>query len=302
MKLLAAFASLTALLVVGCGGSGAPPRPDLVFVSTKDRVYAIYAMNADGKRQQRFLGEHLPSSASPSNLLFETEPAFSPDGKRVAFASNRSGRFEIYVATRGEIAPRRLTSHPGGATEPAWSPDGRAIAFIGYQPGFLYVVPAAGGKAHRLVADNANASDPAWSPDGASLAFARRTPGTAVTEIWVVHADGRGLRRVTSLGATASSPTWSPDGKRIAFADNIRGRNDLYVIGADGSGVRRLTDSPAEDIQPAWSPDGALIAFSRDGAIITTTPSGATHALTNPKHNDSNPVWNPAPESSTGSK
>lgn len=293
-RLLALAASTAALaLVAGCGGGG-KPRPDLVFVSSRDGVYALYAMNADGSRQTRFSSAELPSSATPKQLFFETDPAWSPDGRRVAFASNRSGQFQIYVAAADGSGARPVTSLAGGATEPAWSPDGRWIVFVRFQPGGLYLVPAAGGAPRRLGIYDASESSPTWSRTG-WIAYARRAPATTTSEIWIERPDGSGRRQVTRLNAGAASPSWSPNGRRIAFVDDKRGQYEVYVVDRDGANLRRLTSTTSDDVQPAWSPDAKLIAFSRDGAVATVDLGGRVSTLTSSKNNDSNPAWNPIP-------
>ncbi len=294
LPLAAIVSCAVALGAAGCDRGG-KPRPDLLFVSTRDGVYALYEMDADGRRQRRFSSEPLPAATAANGLFYETDPSWSPDGTRVAFASNRSGRSEIYVAPANGGSPRRLTSELGGASRPSWSRRG-TIAYVRSEPGSIYVVPARGGAGRRLGRDHAQRGDPAWSPDGRLLAFARRAPGGPITEIWVMRADGSAARRVTSLGAVAASPSWSPDGRRIAFTANRAGNFDLYVVGVDGRGVRRLTKSPSDDLEPAWSPDGRFIAFSREGAIYTLELSGREHRLTSGHDNDSSPAWNPVPQ------
>lgn len=290
---VAVLVASMAFLVAGCGG-GSKPRPDLLFVSTRDGVYAIYAMDADGSRQQRFSTDPLPKkTTAPSALLYEVDPAWSPDGRQVAFASDRSGRYEVYVTPAAGGPARRLTSETGGATQPAWSPDGKKIAFVRFQPGALYVVPVAGGAAQRLSDDQGDQSYPTWSTDGKQIAFVRRTPGTSVKEIWVMNADGTGTRQVTHLEASIISPSWAPSGTRLAFSSNARGQYEIYAIDLDGKGLHRLTEGTADDTGSAWSPDAKLIAFSRDGSIDTVDFAGKVTQLTDAKNNDSSPAWKP---------
>jgi Tol biopolymer transport system component len=277
----------------GCGSSK-PPRPDMVFVSSRSGSYAIYAMNADGGRQRRLShGGPSGTSSSPADLFFQIQPAWSPDGTSIAFSSKRTGTSQIYVMRADGTGSKPLTSVKPGASQPSWSPDGKQVAFVENDPGFVYVMRADGTGIHSLGANVANESDPAWSPDGSRLAVVRRTPGTDVTELWTARPDGAGLRQVTKLGAAVASPTWSPDGRRIAFASNLRHRFDIYVVNADGSGLRRLTTSTSDDVEPNWSPDGKLIVFSRDGAIATVDLARTVTELTSSKHNDSSPDWKP---------
>ncbi|MGZ4381229.1 MAG: hypothetical protein ACXVZ2_04505 [Gaiellaceae bacterium] len=288
---LALASACLATVLAGCGGS-AKPRPDLAFVSTRSGVYAVYVMNNDGSRQRRLT--KVPSAASsPENLFYQVDPAWSPDGKQIAFASTRSGISAIWVMNADGSGAKLLSSGPHGASHPSWSPDGKQIVFGGANHTGLYVMDADGSHVHRLGRDSAKVAFPAWSPKGSLIAFSRTAPNTPITELWVVHPDGKGLRRVTSLASTVSSPSWAPDGKQLAFAAPVRGQYEIYKTNLDGSGLKRLTASAAEDIDPAWSPDGKLIAFSRDGAIDTVDLAFTVHALTNGKGNDSSPAWKP---------
>ena len=281
-----------ATLAAGCGGS-AKPRPDLLFVSTRSGPYAIYAMNNDGGRQRRLTRKAPKTAASPEDLFFQVDPAWSPDGRSIAFASSRSGVSAIYVMNADGSGTRLLGGPPTGAVHPSWSPDGKQLVAGGANHKGLYLMDTDGSHLRRIGNDSARVADPAWSPKGDLIAFARTEPNTPITELWVIRPDGTGLRRVTSLASTVSSPSWAPDGKRLAFAAPVRGQYEIYKTNLDGSGLKRLTASAAEDIDPAWSPDGKVIAFSRDGAIETVDLAFAVHALTNGKQNDSSPAWKP---------
>lgn len=288
------LATCLSLALSGCGND-APPRPDLVFVSTRDGDYALFAMDADGSRETRLT----PARGSDEEraLYFQIEPAWSPDGRTIAFASRRGVSFDLYAMRADGTGTRRLTSTKENDGHPSWSPDGRRIAFQRGDPSHLYLMEADGSGQRRLTDDVAPEAQPAWSPDGRWIAYVRRTPGTSIRELWLVRPDGSGRRRLTRLGAVVDGPAWSPDGRTIAFASNVRAsRFDVYVIGVDGKGLRRLTASSEGAFEPAWSPDGRLLAFSQDGAIVVRPlVGGETSRLTDPDDNDSSPVWNPIP-------
>ena len=297
--LVAAFAAGVATLLSACGGSG-DPRPDLLLVSTRDGDYAIYALDADGSRQER-LSEAEVDASSARGLFFQTDPAWSPDGRSIAFASKRAGSFDIYVMGADGTGVRRLTSGREDDGHPAWSPDGRRIGFDRGESGDHYVVSRDGRGGRALSDDPAPETEPAWSPDGRSIAYVRRTPGTEVRELWLMRPDGTGQRRLTSLRATSISPAWSPEGTRIAFASNaVEGLYDIFTLTLGKKDARRLTLTGPDAFDPAWSPDGSRIAFSRGGSILTVDLEGNVEELTDPDNNDSSPAWNPRPPSSAG--
>lgn len=290
-----ALAAAGAVLLAGCGGDG-PPRPDLVFVSTRDGDYALYAMNADGSRQTRISDEQADTSTTGA-VFFQVEPAFSPDGRLVAYSGRRAGSFDLYLVGVDGTGDRRVTTTPDDDRRPTFSPDGGSLAFSRGDSADLWVVRVDGSGARRVTRDAAEETEPAWSPDGSLIAFVRRSPGSDVREIWVVRPDGTGLRRVTSLGAGSYTPAWSPDGRRIAFTSNARDSHfEIYVVGADGRGLRRVTRSADDAFDPAWSRDGRSLAFSRGGAIVVASVDGSEEdVLTDGGSNDSSPVWNPRP-------
>ena len=295
-SILGVGAAACLLLVGGCGGSG-PPGNEIVFVSTRDGDYAVYGMNADGADQGRLTSERGDTS-TPAGTAFQVDPAFSPDGSKIAFASARAGSLDIYVMDADGSNTRRLTTTDGNQAQPTWSPDGSMIAYQSDQDAdHIYVMTAKGSGARRLTNDLAPEIEPAWSPDGRWIAYSRRLPGTQIRELWLVHPDGSERRRLTTRDEAAYGPAWSPDGQTIAFASRRgRSRFEIYTIGVDGKGLRRVTFSTEDAFEPAWSSDGKTLAFSRGGSILTIDRSSAQpKVLTEPDDNDSSPDWNPRP-------
>jgi Tol biopolymer transport system component len=295
---LVAILALGLALVLSSCGDGGKPRPDLAFVSTRDGDYAIFEMNADGGRQNR-LTETDVDTVSPRGLFFQIDPAWSPDGRSLAFASKRSGSFDIYVMRADGSGTRPLTATADDDLHPTWSPDGKWIAFE--RDRRIYAIQPSGGGLHVISRGFPGDTDPAWSPGGTWIAFVRRVAGGPVREIWMMRSDGREAHRVTALHGSSINPAWSPNGKRVVFASNIVGSlYDLYVASVRDGRVRRLTREGPDAFEPAWSPDGATIAFAQDGAITTTDLSGHIERLTDTKNNDSSPAWNPRPAPSGG--
>ena len=184
---------------------------------------------------------------------------WSPDGRTIAFTSNRGGSSGIYVMNPDGSGQLRLTPLPGDVVL-AWSPDWRKIAFVSDRDGNgeVYVMNADGSGRRMLTRNALRDGSPAWSSDGRTIAFERgRRPSPKASkyhyrsEVYVMNADGSGQRRL----AFGAHPLWSPDGRQIAFFSLRDGNRELYVRNADGSGQRNLSHNPgAHDDLLAWSP------------------------------------------------
>ena len=289
----------TALLLAACGGSD-KAEPDLVFVSTRDGDYAIYAMNTSEGGEHR-LTEAQGDPSTPGGLFFQIDPAWSPDGSTIAFASKRSGTFDLYAMSRDGSGTRRLTSTKEDDVQPTWSPDGDRIAFARGASSRLFVMNADGSGARRVTDEELEETEPAWSPDGRSIAYVQRSPGTSIRELWLVRPDGSERRSLTKLGGVAHAPAWSPDGKRLAFSANVgNNRFDIYTIGLDGQDPQLVT-SRDDSFEPSWSPDGKTIVFAEAGALVAIdVENGEEQRLTDPDNNDSSPAWAPPAEEEAG--
>jgi TolB protein len=245
-----------------------------------DKPYEIYTIAADGT-DQRQVDPGCPVGVveDEGDICEETDPAWSPDGKLLAFSwphgaiKQVGGEDTIEARGIGVMAPdgsgARLvtqTKRPTSSEDetPSWSPDGRRIAYvrlnISAEPRgatALFVADADGSKERQITPWRMSAADPAWSPDGSLISFRSERPDTDfVGEIHTIRPDGSGLRQLTrAKGKLVYATTFSPDGSRIVFA--MTGENaqpDLYVMGLDGSDLRPLTRTPEWESAPDWSP------------------------------------------------
>jgi TolB protein len=192
------------------------------------------------------------------------EPAWSPDGRKIVFVSDRDGVANLYVMNSDGSKVEQLTREKLPCTGPRWSPDGKHIAFISgpARAEHVWVVDADGGNLKQLTKGAFSCRQPAWSPDSKKLTYSQYGPG--VYETCVMNADGSGATVLTNGGGLDAS--WAPDGKRIAFVsvrNSRRGGFRLYVTDADGKNVVQYstTENTGGNAYPAWSPDGKKIAF-----------------------------------------
>jgi len=206
----------------------------IAFTSDRAGVPGIFVMNADG------------SNVVPLTSEKGWFPAWSPDGKKIAFCSDAG--ISVMNANGSNVVP--LTSD--GGYGPAWSPDGKRIAFC--SDGEIYLMNADGSNVVPLTSSTGYDEFPTWSPDGKKIAF---EGGNGGDRICVMNADGSNVVQLTS--DSGYCPAWSPDGKKIAFASWRNGGDEICVMNADGSDVVQLTSDSG--FEPAWSPDGKKIAF-----------------------------------------
>jgi Tol biopolymer transport system component len=165
-----------------------------------------------------------PVAFIPSTRV-DGEPRFSPDGRRVAFTSNRSGSFELWVCDADGKNPAQLTAFGGpNVRAPSWSPDGRFIAFDlrGAGSSDVYVVGADGGNPRRLTMDPSGDSTPSWSNDGRWIYFA--SDRTGESEVWKMPAAGGAAVQLTRYGGL--NPVESVDGRSVYY---WRGRSEPAV-------------------------------------------------------------------------
>ena len=203
--------------------------------------------------------------------------SFSPDGKQIAYSSNRSGWFEIYSRTLQTLGEeRQITTDGQQNTDPAWSPDGKWIAYHSVAQHGIWVVAVSGGTPRQI---SKFGSGPAWSPDGAQLAFrsyeptslaASDWPGDGESTIWTVAADGSRLQQVTNPNnppGQHADPSWSPDGKHIVFSSlaliTMGFRGVSWMVDPATNGLRPLGQNKIwTAVNPVYAPDGKGIYFA----------------------------------------
>lgn len=236
-----------------------------------------------------------------ASVVIEVQPALAVGG-RIAFASTRSGNWEIYLMSTDGTAVTQVTNNPATDCTPAWSHDGTKIAFQSTRDANwdIYVMNGDGTGVTRLTRDPAIDEHPAWSPDGTKIAFTFRAD-VPRGEIYVMNPDGTGRMNLTNDPIyNDDGPSWSPDGTKIAFHSNRDGNYEIYLMNADGTGQRNLTNTTTNEFFPAWSPDGTKIAFrmgasltSSDIYVINADGTGQTRLTNSPFNPSEAPTWSP---------
>ena len=224
------------------------------FVSSSGDNSELYLLHSDGQDPIQL------THNGRQNYL----PAWSHDGKRIAFVSQHGKDTqtpEIYVIDVDGNNERRLTQNDAPDYGATWSPDDDRIAFGSKMDGDwqIYLMDAAGTNQHPLTV-RAEGSAPTWSPDGQWLSLTSERDGNA--NIYTLSLDGQNQLNVTNDRTASSNSSWSPDGNKIAFWSERDGLPAIFVMDRDGTNATKLTNTPGlEALNPSWSPDGKQIAF-----------------------------------------
>lgn len=277
------------------GTSGSPGTLAFTKVGA-DGGTAIHVVSARGGRSRRL-----------SDGGLDDFPAWSPDGRQIAFSSLRGDTSQIYLMKADGSGERRLTAGRGSATDPAWSPDGTRIAFTRVAEGStgdIHVIGVDGrGETQLTDADTPTHGifsyddQAAWSPDGTRIAFISNRDVDLDYEIWVMNADGSAPVRLTRTRELEldKAPAWSPDGSLLAFSRGRGDRTAIWTMRPDGNAARRLRTRADE---PAWSPDGRRIAYTSfrnaSADVYTMRADGRAQVrVTRFRQAELEPAWRP---------
>ena len=297
------------------------PNGPIAFVSDRDSTTAlndeIYLTDEHGT----------PAVRLTNHPATDTQPAVSPNGKQIAFASRRDtpefpnpeGDLELYVMDANDEDGdgngdhlRRLTDNAATDTTPAWSPGGKKLALTSNRDGNseIYVMDADGTEPARNLTNHPGSDQlPVFSPDGTTLAFTTSRDGNF--ELYLMAADGTAVTNLTRNPANDAWPEFSPDGTRLAFGStreaSVAGEIDIWVMAIDGAAAPvNLTEALVTNERwPAWSPDGSKLAVwsgSGNGLgpdaeiyLVNADGSGTPVNLTSNQAGDVFPDWGPAP-------
>jgi serine/threonine protein kinase len=209
-------------------------------------------------------------SAVTSFAGVQAQPALSPDGRSVAFVSNRDGHYNIYVGLVRGSELVQITHGASMKSRPSWSPDGSTLAYAqlnDFGTMDIWEIAALGGSPRKVVL---NANDPTWTADGHSLLYQDLAGGA----IWISGVSGENPHLLVRMdpGFMGTEPRMSPDGRVVAISVRsvVNGPyGELGVADTSTGQVRMLTHDYALALSPAWSPDSRIIYFasSRGGTL-----------------------------------
>jgi WD40-like Beta Propeller Repeat len=305
------FARWRALHVVALLAVLILPAPASAYRGANGRV--AYESNPGGDRE--IMSGAIDGSGSiqlTNNTVDDHDPAWSPDGKKIAYShfNSSSGNYEIWTMNADGSGQTAVVTIAGrNLSQPTWKPDGTKIAFsyeFSATDHDLYQADstALNSNVTSITLSAADELDPAWSPvDPNKIAYARKASGGTDFE----------LRRMTlspfadtliraEAGHDLIQPAWSPDGATIAYSyetGSVNATYDLFAINADGTGNHYVTGSIGPDGNPAWAPEGNMIAIYafEDGndEVDLADPEGGEHVMEVRPFPvvDGNPDWQP---------
>jgi len=216
---------------------------------------------------------------------------------QIAFASNRTGNWEIWLMDWDGSNQRKITSHNALSILPSWSPDNERMVYTSFARGTsdMYIINRRGGGRARINSGLALNTSATFSPVSNDIAFVGSVRGNP--DIYLIKDDGSNVRRLTSTGSIESTPEWSPNGRQISFTSGRSGTPQIYVMDAEGADVRRISFDGNWNDDATWAPDGERIAYTsrvngRFQIRIANLVTGENRIVAGEGSNEQ-PTWSP---------
>ena len=256
-----------------------------------ERQFRLAVADADGFNEQTIL-------TSPQPLM---SPAWSPEGKRLAYVSFEEGRPAVYVQGVTSGQRRKVADYPGLNSAPAWSPDGQRLALVLSKDGSpdIFIIELSDGTLHRVTRHRAIDTEPAWSPDGSRLLFTSDRGGRP--QLYEIRVGARGAesrpQRLTFEGNYNARGSYSADGRHVAMLHLDRDHYRIGVLDRKNGNFRVVTRT-RQDESPSFAPNGSMIIYATEingrGVLDAVSIDGRTHHRLGLVTGDvREPAWSP---------
>jgi tricorn protease len=256
------------------------------IVFAREARLVRYPSYANGRIAFTYLGDIWTADENGQNIqrltvnkARDAYPRFSPDGKWIAFSSDRNGNLDVFIIPAGGGTPTQLTHHSADDVVLGWTPDGKGVLFSSQRGedfmGLLYVVSTSGGLPWRAGPDMGNAAS--FSPDGSRIAYNPKGQvywrkyyrGAYATDVWIEDVSSRKFTQLTDFDGLDSWPMWSRDGNIYFVSDRDGGGlTNIWRASDNGGKAEKVTSFKSGDVRfPSISADGKTIVFEHDFGI-----------------------------------
>src|ERR687897_22063 len=246
--LLSAVGLLVVVLYAQPAEANFPGKPGKIAFAGRDAPngdFELYTINPNGGGKKQLT----------NNSTNDIEPAYSPNGKKIAYQGYDGQDAEIYTINANGGGKKQLTDNSSSDREPSYSPSGKKIAFQGYdgQDTEIYTINAGGGGKQPVTDNSSDDYFPDYAPNGTRIAYTNNAETGTDEEIYTIKPDGGGKKQLTDNTANDYYPSYSPSGKKIAYVYEAAGTDaEIYTIKPSGGGRTTVADNSTNDDDPYW--------------------------------------------------